>query len=152
MSDLVESVRPAVPADTQWLDELQQVARRALIDVRGGPALLDEQPATVWVDAIGDPAVMVLVACLDEAVVGYLELARGPVAVVRQVYVHPEARELGLGDWLIEAALQRAADDGSATLEGAALPGDRHTKNLFERASIVARKIIVSTVLADRDG
>jgi hypothetical protein len=32
-------------------------------------------------------------------------------------------------------------------LEGTALPGDRDTKNLYERAGVVARKIVVSKPL-----
>ena len=61
--------------------------------------------------------------------------------------MHPEARELGFGDWLLEAALHAARDAGSTVLEGTALPGDRDTKNLYERAGIKARKITVSLPL-----
>jgi GNAT superfamily N-acetyltransferase len=150
MIDIAESVREAVIGDADVLNELQFAARAGIAEARGGPALLAEQAATDWGSALVDCERAVFVGCLDGAVVGYLEMALGPIAVVRQVYVHPEARELGLGDWLIEAALQRATAHGSTALEGAALPGDRHTKNLFERAGIVARKIIVATVLADR--
>jgi GNAT superfamily N-acetyltransferase len=150
MVDIAESVREALISDAEVLTELQLAARAAIAEARGGLALLAEQAATDWDSALVDGERAVFVGCLDGAVVGYLEMALGPIAVVRQVYVHPEARELGLGDWLIEAALQRAASDESTALEGAALPGDRHTKNLYERAGIVARKIIVATVLADR--
>ncbi len=79
-------------------------------------------------------------------VVGYLVLdVDGAVATVDQVYVRPEARELGFGDALLAAATgHAAADAGAAILEGHALPGDRHTKNLYERAGITARLITVS--------
>ena len=79
---------------------------------------------------------------------GYLQLQIvGDAAEVMQVYVHPEAREIGFGDWLLEAAVAAARSEGCAVLEGTALPGDRQTKNLFERAGIKARKITVSTPL-----
>ena len=71
----------------------------------------------------------------------------GDIAVVRQVYVEPEARELGFGDGLLDAARHEAQRHGCSALEGFALPGDRDTKNLYERAGITARKIIVSTRL-----
>ena len=64
-----------------------------------------------------------------------------------QVYVEPQAREVGFGDWLLEAALAEARTQGCIVIEGYALPGDRATKNLYERAGITARKITVSKAL-----
>ncbi len=144
-----EVVRQAEVADAAQLAELEAAARHHLIDQRGGAALLAEQPAVGnWVPAIEDNARWIGVAELDGFVVGYLELAvTGDIAVVRQVYVEPEARELGFGDALLDAARQEAQRHGCGALEGFALPGDRDTKNLYERAGITARKIIVSTRL-----
>jgi GNAT superfamily N-acetyltransferase len=144
-----EVVRPAEIADAAQLAELEVAARHHLIDQRGGAALLAEQPAVGdWVPAIEDHARWIAVAELDGFIVGYIELGvTGDIAVVRQVYVEPEARELGFGDALLEAARQEAQRHGCSALEGFALPGDRETKNLYERAGITARKIIVSTRL-----
>ena len=81
----------------------------------------------------------------DDVVVGYLVLdANGPVGRIDQVFVTPAARELGFGDALLEAATEEARAAGAAVLEGEALPGDRETKNLYERAKITARLITVS--------
>ena len=145
-----ESVRIASPADAAPLLALEDAARAHLVYQRGGPAALAEQPATRdWVAAIADDQRSVFVATLDDVVFGYLELRYSAVgaAIVHQVYVDPETRELGLGDWLIEAAIAAARTRGCRVFEGFALPGDRDTKNLFERAGITARKIIVSTRL-----
>ena len=144
-----EVVRRAVIADAPQLAELEAAARHHLIDQRGGAALLAEQPPVGdWKTAIEDNARWIGVAELDGFVVGYLELAViGDIAVVRQVYVQPEARQLGFGDGLLDAARQEAQRHGCGALEGFALPGDRETKNLYERAGITARKIIVSTRL-----
>lgn len=144
-----EVIRRAVIADASQLADLEASARHHLIDQRGGAALLAEQPAIGdWVPAIEDHARWIGVGDLDGFVVGYLELAvTGEIAVVRQVYVQPEARELGFGDGLLDAARQEAQRHGCSALEGFALPGDRDTKNLYERAGITARKIIVSTRL-----
>jgi len=68
----------------------------------------------------------------------------GDVARIDQVYVTPDARELGFGDALLEAAADAARTSGASVLEGQALPGDRQTKNLYERAGITARLITVS--------
>ena len=144
-----EVVRRAELADAAQLSQLEADARHHLIEQRGGAALLAEQPPVGdWAAAIEDNGRWVGAAELDGFVVGYLELAfDGDIANVRQVYVQPEARELGFGDGLLEAARWEAQRHGCGALEGFALPGDRDTKNLYERAGITARKIIVSTRL-----
>jgi GNAT superfamily N-acetyltransferase len=144
-----EVVRRAVATDAAQLAELEAAARHHLIDQRGGAALLAEQPPVGdWSVAINDHSRWIGVAELDGFVVGYLELGvTGDIAFVRQVYVEPEARELGFGDGLLDAAREEALRHGCSALEGFALPGDRETKNLYERAGITARKIIVSTRL-----
>jgi ribosomal protein S18 acetylase RimI-like enzyme len=142
-------VRPAVPDDAGALAQLEDEARLGLADQRGGPAHLAERPAVGnWRGLIEAGDHVVWVSAVDDVVVGYLQLAvRGSVAEVMQVYVHPEARELGFGDWMLEAALAHARERGCDVVEGTALPGDRHTKNLYERAGITARKITVSKPL-----
>lgn len=141
-----EAVRLAQPTDGLSLADLERDARTLLVEQRGGPALLAEQPAVGdWAAAMLEDHRAVFVGTLDGTVFGYLELLLGePAAVVRQVFVEPEARQLGLGDALLEAAVEVARAAGCETIEGTALPGDRDTKNLYERGGIVARKITVS--------
>ncbi len=139
-----DAVRPLTSDDIPAVVALEAEARTALLDQRGGPAHLDEEPPADWGAAIG----RAWVGTLDDVVLGYLELIyHGTAARVRQVFVHPEARELGLGDALLAAALEAARAAGCTVLEGTALPGDRETKNLYERAGIKARKIVVSVPL-----
>ena len=82
-------------------------------------------------------------AHIDDVVVGYMVADLGGDHIVRidQVWVTPEARELGFGDGLLEAAIASARERGAIAVEGQSLPGDRQTKNLYERAGIVARLI-----------
>ncbi len=142
-------VRVLTQADVADVATLEGAARAALVEQRGGPQHLAERPA------VGDWGALspadghhVWVATIDEVVVGYLQLQIvGDAAEVMQVYLDPEAREIGFGDWLLEAALETSRSQGCIVLEGTALPGDRHTKNLYERAGIKARKITVSTPL-----
>lgn len=142
-------VRRAQPGDVDDLAWLQQMARDAAVDQRGGPAWLDETPAEHdWGTAITSADRAVFVGTVEGVVLGMLDLGIGPrIAAVRLAYVHPEARELGLGDTMMEHALDAARAAGCAAFEGVALPGDRETKNLYERAGITARKIILSTRL-----
>jgi GNAT superfamily N-acetyltransferase len=136
-------VRPARPGDGDQLRDLELEARGSLVDQRGGDRWLAEHPqvGAGWVDR--SVAADVLVAHIDEVVVGYLVAELGDDLIVRidQVWVTPDARELGFGDELLATAIARAVDRGAIAVEGESLPGDRHTKNLYERAGIVARLI-----------
>ena len=142
-------VRAADAHDAAALAGLERDARRFLIDQRGGPQLLAEEPPVAdWAGLIGADEAAVFVGTIDGIVLAYLELAfAGTTAKVRQVYVEPEARELGFGDELLARALGAARTRGCGALEGTALPGDRLTKNLYERAGITTRKLTVWTRL-----
>ncbi len=130
-------VRGAGPADDSAVADLDREARADVAGKRGGQVWLREHPP---VDALS-PATLV-VGTIDGVVVGFLRLEVGPqAAVVERVYVTPEARGLGLGDDLLAFAVEAARRAGSEAIEGQALPGDRETKNLYERAGITARLI-----------
>lgn len=137
-------VRPAGSHDNAQIEALEAEARTGLGEQRGGARWLADHPAGAWADA----ANLVHVAHIESVVVGYIVTrVQGPLAVVETVYVTPEARELGFGDALLEVAIDAAREAGATTLDGEALPGDRHVKNLYERAGITARLITVSTAL-----
>lgn len=144
-----EAVRRAQMDDLRDLAEMQAAARAAVVGQRGGDRHLQEVAAVDdWGRAVSDPNHSVWVALIDSVPLGFLELhVAEAVATVRQVWVDPGARELGLGDALLAEALADARRRGCTVLEGTALPGDRLTKNLYERAGVVARKIVLSTQL-----
>lgn len=141
-------VRAARAEDAEQIAGLEAEGRAPLHDARGGPMWLEEHPPVEdWVSVI-DGDGHVTVAEIDGVLVGFLQMAapdaRG-VAAVRQVFVLPEARELGFGDIVLAESIAWARSVGAVALEGEALPGDRDTKNLYERAGITARKIITYT-------
>ena len=70
------------------------------------------------------------------------------VAVVHQLFVEEAARELGVGEALLDTAIGFARARGCFAIESLALPGDRDLKNLFERFGLVARAIVVHKDLA----
>ena len=142
-------VRAAEPADVPQLIALEEEARDALVDQRGGLRWLEEHPLTGagWLERLSTD--VVLVALIDDVLVGYAVVVDdGPdLTRVDQVFVTPGARELGFGDAFLAAGLAHARERGATVFEGQALPGDRDTKNLYERAGITARLITVSTRL-----
>jgi GNAT superfamily N-acetyltransferase len=140
------TVRRADPQDADDISQLvllEVEARDALVDQRGGQRWLIEHPeiAGQWIQRCN--AADVWVAHIEAVVVGYMVAVLGEDAIVRvdQVWVTPEARELGFGDEMLATAIGSARERGAVAVEGQALPGDRHTKNLYERAGIVARLI-----------
>lgn len=146
-------VRPARADDVAALRWLEAEARADVATRRGGPQLLAEHPVVGagWSALIEDSSAHVLVATIDDVAVGYLELAaveRNGTARVVQVWVSPDAREIGFGDDLLLAATEIARAGGAAAIEAEALPGDRDTKNLYERAGVTARKLVVWKALS----
>jgi GNAT superfamily N-acetyltransferase len=89
------------------------------------------------------------VAVWDGTVVGYA-LARadrladgGLLGVIDDLYVDPGAREVGLGEALMNHLLDWCRARGCFGVDSIALPGDRSTKNFFESFGLVARAILV---------
>lgn len=139
------TVRRADVDDAGQLVVLEAQARAALVDQRGGARWLatHAERGDTWPAAIS--AGPVVVAHIDACLVGYLAATiDGEIVRVDEVYVQPEARELGFGDAMIEAIIEAGAAAGCTLIEAEALPGDRDTKNLYERAGITARLIVVS--------
>ena len=138
-------VRESTAADEVALDELAALARESIREARGGARWIETHPLPNW----NDPDVVVLVADLDGVVIGYLVARMGSdqVMEVDEVFVLEQAREVGFGDALVAEILRLARQRGAKRLEAEALPGDRDTKNLWERAGITARLITVSVDL-----
>ena len=145
-------IRHATHDDLAVIIELDATAREAVASQRGGRNwLVEHAPARfLHADELIDHS---WVGTVDEHVVGFLRCTiddvpqHGLVCSVERVFVDENARELGFGDALLQQAIDYATNLGCIAIEGNALPGDRETKNLYERAGIVARKIIVSRPL-----
>ena len=141
-------IRPATAGDVEQLRTLEREARAALVGRRGGDRWLETHAPRNdrWEDAVGANGVEV--AVIGDIIVGYLVSRHAEhVAFIEEVYITPEAREVGFGDALVAAAMAAGRAAGCAAIEGEALPGDRDVKNLYERAGITARLIIVSKAL-----
>ncbi len=106
---------------------------------RGTPATIDTGTALTFVGGVGT------------TVFGSLSI--GPSASGRwdviHVFVEPDAREIGIGDALLNECLAYLRQHGAVWLSASALPGDRAMKNLFERHGLVAQTIIVGKSLSD---
>ena len=146
------TVRPAHIVDMPVVLELDAQYRNLLLDQRGGIAWLAEHVPLVTLPP-QDVVESSFVGEIDGAVIGFLRgtvdfiPTRGMVYTVDRVFVVEQARQLGFGDALLAAAMELAVSTQCVAIEANALPGDRETKNLYERAGIQARNIIVSRPL-----
>jgi ribosomal protein S18 acetylase RimI-like enzyme len=160
----VEGARLATEAD---LGEIADLARRAVAELaqgRGGDLwrrrearqepLEAEIAAAIDHDVGGHPGIVVVGTVVD-AVVGYGvvhldELADGGrLAVVDDVYVHHEARGIGVGEAMMDEMVGFARREGCVGIDALVLPGDRHSKNFFETFGLTARAIIVHRSLTE---
>lgn len=142
------------------LDEIVTLAvrgRASVVAERGGAALLVDLGLPVdgsdIADSIVDPDRMVWCATLEDVPVGHLKALRcdgpaGRVVVVEELWVEPEAREVGAGESLLSAALAWAIAEEASAIDAYALPGARGAKNLFERMGMTARLLTVRRELA----
>lgn len=153
---MADGARPALAADLPAVTTLAREAVAELGALRGGAVWrVREARQEPMDDALGamigdaDPAVHVIVGTFAATVVGYgvvrlEELADGKLlAVVEDLYVHPEARGVGVGEAMMDLLVAEARAAGAIGIDSLALPGDRATKNFFESCGLKARAILV---------
>ncbi|MEI8002333.1 MAG: GNAT family N-acetyltransferase [Actinomycetes bacterium] len=152
MTPAMESARRATPADAARVITLAADLRAELAEERGGDlwrqTVRPTHLTSTDVDqAIDDPDATVLVGCLDGMVAGYALAHLAPLAdgtqlaVVTELAVEPGAREVGVGEVLIETLVAWAGEKGCVGLDATALPGHRRAKNFFEAHGFTAREL-----------
>lgn len=151
---MIEAARPATAGDLGVLTSLAETAVAELRPQRGGELWWrrEARPGEVG-DALtallDDPEALVVVGTIDEVVVGYgivrTEALRDGtlLAVVDDLYVEPGAREIGVGELVMDALVAWATGRGCVGIDALALPGNRAAKNFFERFGLTARAIVV---------
>lgn len=141
-----EAARRATAGDLPTLTLLYEQATTELREQRGGEvwSLQNDRDAPEPPFDFDDDALLLLAGTIDDVVVGYArcELV-GEVAVLTDVFVDAEAREVGVGEALLDSAVEWAREQGCIGIDSVALPGMRATKNFFEAAGLVARAITV---------
>jgi GNAT superfamily N-acetyltransferase len=150
----VEGVRPAVASDLPRLVDLAGAVIAELAEQKGGVVWRRHAARTHPLDEslaadLDHPDTQVLVGTIDDTVIGYAVTTaetlpdEGTLAVVRDLYVEPGARGVGVGATMMDAVLAWAGERGCIGVDALALPGSRATKNFFEGFGLVARAIVV---------
>jgi GNAT superfamily N-acetyltransferase len=150
----MESARPATAADVGRLAVLAEQAVAEIAATKGGDiwarreARQPPYEASFASDLAADDR-LVLVGAIDETVIGYAVVRiealhdRGALGVIDDIYVEPGAREVGVGECLMNGIVEWCTARGCVGVDGLALPGNRATKNFFETFGLVARAIVV---------
>jgi GNAT superfamily N-acetyltransferase len=153
----VEGARPATPEDLPVLVHLARLARDELGPMRGGSVFLRREARRddpeELAALLGDVAAAAWIGTIDDVPVGYAVARVVPLhdderlAVLDDLFVEPEARGVGVGEALMEQVIAWAARSGCIGVDAVALPGNRETKNFFERFGLTARAIVVHRAL-----
>ncbi len=149
-----EAARPATGDDVARLAELVAEAVAEQAEGRGGRIWSARETRAVPAEAslaavVADPDALVLAGTVDGTVVGYAvaiieQLRTGDrLGVVTDVYVDPGAREVGVGEAMLDQVVAWCDAAGCIGIDALALPGNRMTKNFFESFGFTARAIVV---------
>ena len=151
---MTEASRPASDADLPRLAELARAAIEELRPTKGGAVWARREARAEPVEPtlardLADPDTCVLAGTTDDAVVAYAVAVIEPLhdgsqlARVTDLYAEPEAREVGVGEQLLDAVIAWASERHCVGIDSLVLPGNRETKNFFESFGLVARAIVV---------
>jgi GNAT superfamily N-acetyltransferase len=151
--------RRAEPADVEVLTHLATIAVDEQRSGRGGPvwAQREARPtpfADSLIEALEADHTGVWLGLFEDVPLGYavahLETLRdgSRLGIIDDLFVEPQAREVGLGAALAEAIVAWCEGQGCRGIDAWALPGNRETKNFFESFGFTARGIVVHRDLA----
>ena len=148
----MEVVRPAGAADRSACMQLASQALDTASAMRGGATLRGTATAaSLLARWMGEgAATQLLVGEYEGALVGLAAASAGATAgegrrgLIECCYVEPEARGVGVGTALMEAAVSWCAAQGCSEVDALALPGDRATKQRLEAAGFTARLLTLN--------
>ena len=147
----VASARAVDPIDHPLIEQLRDLARDETGPQRGGRLHLDFDAVRRAEERPSD-ATHTVAGLLNDIVVGVASVRRDrgdgiTVAMIDELFVHPQARGVGVGAAMLETIQAWAIDAGCTHIESQVLPGNREAKNFFERMGLVTRKMRVSREL-----
>jgi GNAT superfamily N-acetyltransferase len=160
---VVEHARVATAADIRALEALRDQAVAELHRERGGALLVDsvvssEPPDGALRRALDDPERLVVLGTLDGVEVGFASVRRDaarsqPIGVIEGIYVEPSARQIGVGEAMVDLVRNWCWGRGCRGIDAPALPGSRAAKAFFEDHGFVARLLVMHhSLTAPRGG
>ncbi|MEM7337556.1 MAG: GNAT family N-acetyltransferase [Actinomycetota bacterium] len=151
---MTEFARTAEAADDGQILAVLDAVHPEILGGRGGPLLLNREAAVSdWTARLAaahaaDDQHLIVGGFADvvfgAALVSVEPLADGSlIGVLDVLAVDPEAREVGIGEAMMNMVIERVKAAGCVGVDSRALPGDRETKNFFESFGLKARLLTV---------
>jgi len=133
--------------------------RAELGAMRGGALWLERE---AWPEPLADTYdslltrddALLLVGSIDDAAIAFAaivveQLRSGArLGVITDLFVEPGAREVGVGEVLVDALVEHCRAAGCIGVDATALPGHRAAKNFFETHGFTARSLAMHKHLA----
>lgn len=150
--DGLETARPATPADIGALALLWEAAVSELDGQRGGSllasSLIQADTASFLTSALTDPERIVVLGFIDHVAIGLASAyanrrGREPVTTLELIYTDPLARQVGVGEAMLDVVTAWSRDRGFVGVDAPALPGNRAAKSFFETHGFQARLLIM---------
>jgi GNAT superfamily N-acetyltransferase len=132
-------VRESQPSDAEMLAHHGQLSAQESDLYRGSIQQIPLAVSRSWVAGWGSTVFGSLTAGEITPGIWHISL----------VFVEQEAREMGIGDALVQHVLSQISQANGIWISAQAQPGDRSLKNLFERHGLVAQTITVGKSLID---
>jgi ribosomal protein S18 acetylase RimI-like enzyme len=157
------TARPAAPSDIPRLVALYRELEHEMVELKPVWRLTDGLPEPVeaaFSMILADPGAHLIVGAIDDLVFGFLHGAIGDllpqadgrrVGSVQHVFTSRPAREVGVGEAMIEQFLSVLDERGVRLVDAVAPPGQRNTKNFYESHGFKARRIVMHRNLEDEE-
>jgi hypothetical protein len=150
----VEGSRRAGDHDIARIVELAHLMRAELAPMKGGDTWLarDAWPEPLehsYRALLANHDVCVVVGTIDDVVLGFgavrVETLRSGarLGVVTDLFVEPDAREVGVGEEIAVALIMFCTEQECIGIDALALPGHRAAKNFFEEHHFTARMLVM---------
>ncbi len=151
---MTEGVRLALPTDLDVLENFAAEAVHEQTENRGGTiwskrdtrnppyrasleSVLNNPDEDIWIGLIDDVPVGYAVAAVEMLRTGET------LGIISDIWIEPQAREVGVGEELINVIIRWCTERNCIGIDSMALPGNRATKNFFETFGFKARLLTV---------
>jgi ribosomal protein S18 acetylase RimI-like enzyme len=150
----MEQARAAHADDVGEIAELAHLLVEELEPTRGGALWARRERRDGPYDAaygalLGRDDTHVVVGTVHDVVVGFgvvvLERLRdgGVLGVITDLFVHPEARSVGVGEAMVGSIVAFCSEHDCVGIDALVLPGHRAAKNFFEESGFTARALVM---------
>ncbi len=148
----MEASRPASADDIPRVVELAREMRAELAAMRGGALWIERDAVPEPLDQaygalVGRDDAALVVGTIDDVVVGFgavvvESLPSGArLGVITDLFVEEPAREVGVGESVVDALVEHCRVRRCIGIDATALPGHRAAKNFFEGHGFTARAL-----------